>query len=174
MAVLSLRVPDVVLERFDIWAGAHGGRSPALRHLIDRAVSTSTSVADLTDQLPKRPVKLSVRLSVDDAVGLAEAATEWGLTPNAWVAALVRRRLRGRPTFKPSDTVSLIAIQVELRRIGGNVNQIARALNSAVLEGEVLELEVAYLADLRAELQAHMRSLRDAFAGNFADWDVEP
>ena len=174
MAVLSLRIPDDVLERFDIWAGDRGGRSPALRHLIDRAVSTSTSVGDPTDRLPKRPVKLSVRLSTDDAVGLGAAASEWGLTPNAWVSALVRRRLRGRPTFRRADAVSLIAIQVEIRRIGGNVNQIARALNTAVLEGKVLELEVAYLADLRAELQAHMKALRDAFAGNLSHWDVEP
>ena len=174
MADFKLRLSNDLATRFDAWAGAHGGRSPALRHLIDRAVSTRTSVADLTDQLPKRPVKLSVRLSVDDAVGLAEAATEWGLTPNAWVAALVRRRLRSRPTFKPSEAVSLIAIQVELRRIGGNVNQIARALNTAVLEGKVLDLEVAYLADLRAEMQAHMKALRDAFAGNLKYWDAEP
>ena len=174
MADFKLRLSNDLATRFDAWAGAYGGRSPALRHLIDRAVSTRTSVGASTDRLPKRPVKLSVRLSADDAVGLAEAASEWGLTPNAWVAALVRRRLRNRPTFRRADTVSLIAIQVELRRIGGNVNQIARALNTAVLEGKVLELEVAYLADLRAEMQAHMKALRDAFAGNFADWDVEP
>ncbi len=65
-------------------------------------------------------------------------------------------------------------MQTELRRIGVNVNQIARALNTAVMEGKVLDLELAYLDDLRAEIRAHMLALQEAFAGNLAYWQVEP
>ena len=50
----------------------------------------------------------------------------------------------------------------------------ARALNTAVMEGEVLDLEVAYLADLQTELHAHMATLRGAFEGNLAYWAAEP
>jgi hypothetical protein len=97
-----------------------------------------------------------------------------GLTPNAWAAALIRFRLRARPTFRRSDEVSLLAMQAELRRIGVNVNQIARALNTAVMEGKVLDLELAYLDDLRAEIRAHLVALREAFEGNLAYWQVDP
>lgn len=96
------------------------------------------------------------------------------LTPNGWVAALIRHHLHGKPTFRPSEVVPLLAIQGEVRRIGVNVNQIARALNTAVMEGEVLDLEVAYLDALRTELRAHMFTLREAFEGNLAYWAVEP
>ena len=68
---------------------------------------------------------------------------------------------------------ALIAIQAEYRRIGVNVNQITRALNTAVLEGKVLDLELAYLADLRTELRVHLSSLRAAFDGNQAYWSAE-
>jgi hypothetical protein len=67
----------------------------------------------------------------------------------------------------------LIAIQGELRRIGVNVNQIARALNTAVMEGRVLDLELAYLDDLRAEIREHILALREAFEGNLAYWQAE-
>ena len=97
-----------------------------------------------------------------------------GLTPNGWAAALIRHRLHGKPTFPRVEAVALVAIQGEVRRIGVNVNQIARALNTAVMEGKVLDLEMASLDDLRTELRAHMFTLREAFEGNLAYWAVEP
>jgi hypothetical protein len=43
-----------------------------------------------------------------------------------------------------------------------------------VIEGKVLDLEVAYLEDLRAELHVHMSTLREAFVGNLAYWQNYP
>jgi hypothetical protein len=175
MADFKLRLSDDLAVRFDAWAGTHGGRSPALRRLIDQACATSGPASDGASRLGPRPVKLTVRLTAADSRGLGAAAAETGLTPNAWAAAVIRRRLHGRPTFLRPDIMSLIAIQTELRRVGVNVNQIARALNTAVVEGGgVLDLELAYLDDLRAEIRSHMAGLREAFAGNLAYWDAEP
>lgn len=174
MANFNVRVPDDLAARFDAWAGAHGGRSPALRHLIDRASRGGGPAQPAAARLGRRPVKLTVRLAASDAPNLGAAAADMGLTPNAWAAALIRRRLAGRPTFNPAEASSVAAIQAELRRIGVNANQIARALNTAVLEGKVLELELAYLNDLRAEIRGHMLALREAFDGNLAYWDADP
>jgi hypothetical protein len=129
---------------------------------------------DGAGRLDPRPVKLTVRLTAMDGLGLDAAAAEMGLTPNAWAAAVIRRRLHGRPTFTRPDVISLIAMQTELRRVGVNVNQIARALNTAVLESRVLDLELRYLDDLRAEIRGHMTGLREAFEGNLAYWDAGP
>lgn len=170
MADFKLRLSDELAGRFDTWAADRGGRSPALRHVIERACSGAPKAAG---RLPLRPVKLTLRLAAADGRGLDKAAAEMGLTRNAWAAALVRRRLAGRPTFRPAEATSLLAMQSELRRIGVNVNQIARALNTAVMEGMVLDLELAYLDDLRAEIRAHMLALREAFEGNLAYWDAE-
>lgn len=118
-------------------------------------------------------MKLTVRLSVADGHGLDAAAAAMGLTRNAWAAAVIRRRLHGRPTFSRPDELSLLAVQAEMRRIGVNINQIARALNTAVMEGKVLDLELAYLDELRAEIRTHMQALREAFAGNLAYWEAK-
>lgn len=171
MATLSLRVPDDVLARFDLWSADRGGRAPVLRQLLAEAAAGPPQAAE---RLPPRPLKLTVRLTADDGHGLAREALAMGLTANAWAAALIRHRLNGRPTFRPAETTALIAVQAEYRRIGVNVNQIARALNTAVLEGKVLDLELAYLEDLRTELRGHLSTLRGAFEGNHAYWSVEP
>jgi hypothetical protein len=173
VANFNVRVPDELAARFDAWAGAHGGRSPALRHLVDQACSEPGRSRDGPGRLAARPLKLTVRLTAVDGDGLDMAAAKVGLTRNAWAAALVRRRLQGRPTFGRRDAVSLIAIQAELRRLGVNVNQIARALNTAVLEGRVLDTQLIAVDELRRELRAYMTAVREAFAGNLAYWDVE-
>jgi hypothetical protein len=41
------------------------------------------------------------------------------------------------------------------------------------VEGRVLELEIAYLDDLRRELKQHLAAVREAFAGTLAYWDGE-
>ena len=171
MATVSLRVPDDALARFDAWAGANGGRAASLRRLMREASAASTPGSAC---LPARPIKLTVRLADEDARGLASEAQGLGLTPNAWAAALIRNRLTGRPTFSRQDETALIAIQSEYRRIGINVNQVARAVNTAVLEGRVLDLELAYLEDLRTELRVHLSTLRAAFEGNQAYWSAWP
>jgi hypothetical protein len=173
MADFKLRLSDDLATRFDGWAAARGGRSPALRQVIGQACMGQRSAA-ATGRLGARPVKLTVRLTAEDARGLTAAAAETGLTPNAWAAAVIRHRLHGRPTFTRPDVMSLIAIQTELRRVGVNVNQIARAINTSVVEGRVLDLELSYLDDLRAEIRTHIAGLREAFAGNLAYWDAEP
>ena len=170
MANLSLRVPDDLLARFDACAGGQGGRAPTLRRLMDQAAAASPS----GERLPPRPVKLTVRLADDDGAALGHEAAAMGFTPNGWAASLIRHRLRGKPTFPRVEGATLLAIQGEVRRIGVNVNQIARALNTAVLEGKVLDMELAYLDDLRTELRVHMPSLRVAFEGNHAYWAAEP
>jgi hypothetical protein len=118
--------------------------------------------------------RVMVRLTPTDAAGLDAEAALMGLSRAGWIAALVRRRIRGRPTFGRRDELAVMAIQTELRRIGVNVNQIARALNTAVLEGKVLELEIDYLDALRVEIAGHLRDLRQAMEGNLAYWDAEP
>ena len=43
-------------------------------------------------------------------------------------------------------------------------------MNNAVLEGTVLDLEMAQLAAFADEIRAHLTGLRAAFEGNLAYW----
>lgn len=49
-------------------------------------------------------------------------------------------------------------------------NQIARALNTAVMDGAVLDLELAQLGAFQAEISAWVEALGEAFEGNLAYW----
>ena len=170
VAIFNVRLDDDLAARFDGWALERGGRSAALRRLIsDAAKRGETMSAEASPRLAL-PLKLTVRLSANDGRGLDIAAVEMGLTRNAWAAAVLRRRLRDRPTLRPDDEASFMAIQTELRRIGVNVNQIARALNTAVMEGRVLDLELSALNDLRRELRSYLEDLREAIEGNLSYW----
>jgi len=175
MAVLSTRVPDEVAARFELAARPFGGRSALLARLAAAAAggggepSEDRPPASRSAAAP-RPARLMVRLSAADAAAVDLARQARGLSRSGWVAGLVGAHLLGRPCLARDDARALLAIHGELRRIGVNLNQIARALNTAVLEGRVLELETVAVADLRAELRAQMGGLRAAVAGDLAAW----
>ena len=117
-----------------------------------------------------RSGKLTLRLT-ERELGLLEVeAATVGLSRTQWAVSLVRRRLDGRAQFTPPEALALIECRRELRRIGVNVNQIARALNTAVMEGSVLGLELAQLDAHQAELRGWVAALGEAFGGNLAYW----
>ena len=170
---LTLRLPPDLARRFDAAAAGRGGRSRFLRSLMEAAAQAPVPEA------PDRPPgggagKLTLRLGADDLALVEAVAAGVGLSRTQWCVALIRRRLYGSPQFSPPDAIVLIEVQRELRRIGVNVNQIARALNTAVMEGQVLDLETAQLAAFTEEIRRHLLGLRDAFEGNLAYWASEP
>jgi len=172
VAIFNLCLDDDLAGRFDAWAVDRGGRSMALRRLIDQASGEGRAAAFTPDGGERRPVNLRVRLSAADGAGLATAAAEMGLSRNAWATALICHRLQGRPTFPPGQDVTLLAMLTELRRIAVGANQIARALSAAAVAGEELDLALSYFNDLRAEVRGHMRDLFEAFEGNHTYWSV--
>jgi hypothetical protein len=169
--MFSVRVSDELAAGFDAAAGLAGGRSALLRRLIGEAAAGARPESEGA-RAARSAARLMVRLGPAEHAHVARQAAAMQLRRAGWVAALVRRHASGRPTFSRAEGVAVLAIQAELRRIGVNVNQIARALNTAVLEGRVLELELADLAALRRELRAHMLALREAVEGNLGYWDV--
>ena len=170
--MFSVRVPEALAARFDTAAALAGGRSARLRQLI-------ASAAEAAPTAPLAPgrrmaLRLMVRLGPVEAEHVHRQAAAMHLQPSGWVAALVRRHTLGRPTLPRDQELAVLAVQAEVHRIGINVNQIARALNTAVLEDRVLDLELSGLAALGRELGGHLLALREAFEGNLAYWDVEP
>lgn len=169
MAMFSLRLEDDLAARFDAAARIHGGRSARLRQLVraEAAASLAPSGASPTSAARTR---LMVRLQTSDAAFVAEEATAMGLRPATWVAALVAQRAGEELRYSAEAERALIAAHGEIHRIGVNVNQIARALNTAVLEGRVLDLEMDELASLRSELAGHVADIRASASAQLAYW----
>ncbi len=160
---ITLRLPPDLTRRFDAAAAGQGGRSRLLRRLMESAA-----------QAPLPPTvrsgKRTLRLGETDLRLLEVEATAVGLSRTQWSVALIRRRLYDRPQFSRPEALALIEVRRELRRIGVNVNQIARALNTAVMDGVVLDLELAQLGAFQAEISAWVDALGEAFEGNLAYW----
>jgi hypothetical protein len=169
---LTLRVPPDLIRRFDAAARDRGGRSRLLRRLMEGAAQAALPERPAATSGP-RSAKLTLRLTLEEMALLEAEAASVGLSRTQWSVALIRRRLSGRAQFTPPEAMALIGCRRELRRIGVNVNQIARALNTAVMEGTVLELETAQLEAHQSELRAWIEALGEAFEGNLAYW-AEP
>jgi len=167
--MFSVRVSEDLARRFDAAAGLAGGRSALLRRVIMEAAGAAA--ADHRP-VPRDGARLMVRLAPAEARFVDAEAAVMGLSRAGWVAALVRRRAHGRPGFGRADELALRVTQGELRRIGLNVNRIARALDTTAMDGRRPDLELAGLEGLRVEIRAHMVGLRHAFEGNLAYWDI--
>lgn len=166
---LTLRVSPDLIRRFDAAAASQGGRSRLLRRLMD-GVAQASLPAPAERPSAGGSGKLTLRLGDADLRRLEVEAATVGLSRTQWSVALIRRRLHDRPQFGRPDALALIEVRRELRRIGVNINQIARALNTAVMDGAVLDLEVAQLAAFQAEIATWVDALGEAFEGNLAYW----
>ena len=155
-----------VLDLQSLEAAAHVERRRDLRRGIgmEHRVLQHAPPLDLPVLAERAVLEHLQEIPIDGPVMPLEQRGEAG-----WIAVrhpldelLIRNRLHGKPIFPCAEAVPLLAIQGEVRRIGVNVNQIARALNTAVMEGKVLDLEVAYLDALRTELGGSHRAKASA------------
>ena len=170
---ITLRVPPDLIRRFDAAAASSGGRSRLLRRLMEAAAKAPFPEAPLPPPAGLT-AKLGLRLTTDDMAALGREAALKGQSRTQWTVALIRARLHGRPQLSRGEAIAFLEVQRELRRIGVNINQIARALNTAVMEGALLDLEVAQLDAYAREIRAHLVGVRDAFAGNLSYWSPDP
>jgi hypothetical protein len=83
---------------------------------------------------PRRPRKLLLRYTFDEFAHIAQAARDAGLTPTGYAAeaALAASENAEPPHTAPwrSALLELMDARAQVRRIGINLNQAARALNA--------------------------------------------
>ena len=169
---ITVRLPPDLIRRFDAAAAERGGRSRLLRRLVEGAAEPALPEPEESSPTG-RTGKLTLRLGMADLAQLTTEAEAMGLSRTQWSVALIRARLHRRLQLAPPEAVALIEIRRELRRIGVNINQIARALNTAVVDGAVLDLELNQLGAFQAELGAWVEAVGDAFRGNLDYWTAE-
>ena len=168
---LTLRLSPDLIRRFDAAAVHQGGRSRLLRRLMEEA---AFGVAPEGEAGSFKPLsdKLTLRLRAEDLAELEAEARRTGLSRTQWATALIRRRLHGRPQLTPSEATAVIEARRALRRIGVNLNQLVRGLNTAAAKGLVVDVEMARLAAFEGEITVWVDALGQAFVGNLAYWEV--
>nr|WP_244600816.1 plasmid mobilization relaxosome protein MobC [Agrobacterium sp. LAD9] len=73
---------------------------------------------------------LKIRLSDAELASVKVAAGEAGMTVSAFVRSLSLEGAGVRPIFNASDRAALSILYENMRKIGVNLNQVARAINS--------------------------------------------
>lgn len=97
-------------------------------------------------ELQYRSAVLTVRLNKPDLADLDELAKKHGLS-RAEAARAVLTRAVDVFQAEPRETEAILELTQQLHAVGGNLNQIARALNLAAMKGE-LKLDPATTAAL--------------------------
>lgn len=127
MPTLTLRVSDDLALQFGALAATEGGKSALIRRLLEGAVGAPDSKR--APVAVGAPQKVTVRFRESELRQIAEMATARGMTRTQWITSLVRSRLGAPAQQSDGEREALRAIARELNRIGGNINQIARAAN---------------------------------------------
>ena len=156
-------------DRFKAWARrTEGGASAALRRLILQAVDGAE---------PSLPVgasgrQIGVRLQDPERIALLHAAKARQTTPANWLRSLAIVHLGRRPQWNDAETVELRAIGMEVRRIGNNLNQLARVMNEAALTGEYPADQGRAALEGAELLRVELRRLMAIYTGNFDYWGL--
>lgn len=123
-----------------------------LTTLMDEAISEAMRGAK-----PK-PHTIHSRVSADEYDAIDDAAKAVDMTMSAFFKAVLLQGAGVRPIFDSEDRALLSLILEDMRMIGINLNQVARALNSGksvsdseirMVVGDVQKMQVAVLSELR-------------------------
>lgn len=170
MALISLRIPDEVAARLSAVAASEGGKSALLRRLIADVLNASP--ARIAPVPVGRPQKITVRFRESEMRQLAGVSHQRGMTRTGWIVALVRSRLGSPVQHSPDEHAVLRAIVRELNRIGGNINQIARAANTSALQGRAVEPDLSVIHEAKTVVESALAQLRGALDGNADYWET--
>jgi hypothetical protein len=107
---------------------------------------------------PNRDARLYVRLDPDDRAMLTSRASARGMRAATYVSVLVRAHLRKVTPIPKEELVALKGSIAELRAIGVNLNQMARAMNQGK-ESSPGRQELQAMLKVAEGLRDHVKAL---------------
>jgi hypothetical protein len=111
---------------------------------------------------PNRDARLYVRLEHEDRQLLAGRATQRGMPSATYVSLLLRSHLRGVAPLPKDELLALKHSIGELRAVGRNLNQMAKALNQDVRAMVPGRQEVNAMLKVAEGLRDHFKALLKA------------
>lgn len=127
-----------------------------LRFELDRNAIEDSSrrlAAAVPDAISSPSKRLELRLSESEYNALTECARAARETRQAYTVATLRAAMSTMPRVTETDREIFIRSNTELRSIGRNLNQIAKALNAGSPGAQVT---LATIAEARAAIEAHV------------------
>lgn len=144
------------------------GIRQVIAYLLASAEQTGVSAQIIRDQADLTRHRLELRLTKSELMKISKLAESQGLSPNRWVAGLVRAHLTKQPQFGMVELTALTASNKALLSIGRNLNQIARRLN--VGDGAIASPSVEEIRVLSAYLKEHTAHVFSVMRANIDRW----
>ena len=170
LELLSTGVPADLAARFKAWARSNmGGASAELRELVTDAIEGRPTPAPAGTAAG---YSVMVRLREVERLALLEASRQRGMTPATWLRSLAIVHLGRRPQWNAEEIEAMRELFIEVRRIGNNVNQIARAMNVAAHKGEYPPRQGEAAREAAELLRIETRRIVAVMTGNFDYWGL--
>ena len=128
--------------------------------------------ANLAKPIPAAIADLHVRLTPQERDVVRVTAAQKGMAPATWVRSLVRAHVSRRPQWGEFERQSLATVVGALGKIGSNVNQIARAMNVAVIKGEYPAGQGTEARTAAADVKKSINHLGHLVARDLDYWGV--
>lgn len=156
------------------------GMSPseALRQLISKILTGGTHLEQIlnipqgvlpTPENNQPKNRIEIRLTNQEYETLVSHAKQAGFSPAKWLVTLVRYQFIQHTPLTVLELDKLDERLYQVRMIGHNLNQVARALNSHELHPSQIEL-MPTLQLLMQNLDAEKQTLRTIFNHNLKRW----
>ena len=173
--ILSVYLPGDLKPR---WAAhckrqdetPNSGIRQVIAYLLASVEQPGVSAQIVRDQADLTRHRLELRLTKSELMKISKLADAQGLSPNRWVAGLVRAHLTKQPQFGMVELTALTESNKALLSIGRNLNQIARRLN--VGEGAAVPPRVEEIRHLSAYLKEHAMQVAGVMRANIDRWTL--
>jgi hypothetical protein len=170
LAHFGFQIPEEMAAAFDQYAAPRGGRSAALRTLVEQVLNVDADAEEPVAATRTEGHGMVVRLSNDDLARLDEECRAIGMTRRQWLTSCIRNRLHGTRHFGQVDRERIARSVKELREIKTSLFRYAGALERSPRDLALIEKHYSLVTHLQAEIARSLRAIEGAFKGNDGYW----
>jgi hypothetical protein len=166
---ITVRVSADEKDWFATLARSRGMSESALAHSAIRSVKDSGSL-DPHATGPRSPAtdRITIRLRPGDGVAIARRASERGMKPSAYIAALVRAHVAVNPPLATKELAALKQSIVDLANLGP---LLAETAHNPALSGARLEEVRQNISRTRAAVTALEQRTHDLVRTALISWE---
>lgn len=171
---MTVRIDAELLAAFDALAEGRGGRSALLRTVLQGALKHVGDAPRVAPRIESAENRVTLRFTAGETAAIDARASQRGIDRAGWLKALARRHLALKANVDDGMRGALAPIQMQLQRIGRNLNQAMRAGNASLMADSGLQIdrELRRIADMREEVTEQIEALNHALQGETAYWQV--
>lgn len=172
------RITVDLLENKQAWLDYCEARgttpSAAFRQIVQSLLTKQSdppALAVAADEPEKATVRKKISLTPSEAAHVEAVAQAEGFSSTRWIVALIRSRLTQAPQFGQQELEALAQSNLQLLKIGRNLNQVAKALNTSPEAHRAFKVDA--IEKLQGWIERHAKTVSAAMTANLDRWRIK-